>query len=77
MRVFKDTEHKYKEFTIKGRQIRTQGGYVLGGRHFVEGGFKRNYIIVKDNLRYYPSSIIGTLKDAKEIVDSIINGFMV
>lgn len=73
IRDFKKTEHKYKGFEIKGRQVRTQGGWVLGGRHFVEGGSKRNYLIVKDGMQYYKGCLISTLKDAKEIVDELLN----
>jgi hypothetical protein len=69
---FKKTEHPYKGFKIMGGQVSTQGGYVLGGRHFVEGGFQRNYRIIKDNRQYYCGCIISRLKDAKEIVDDLL-----
>jgi hypothetical protein len=69
---FKKTEHTYRGYHIKGRQVRTQGEYVLGGRHYVEGGIKRNYLIVKDNRQYYSGCIISSLKEAKEIVDDLI-----
>lgn len=71
--MLRDSKHTYRGFTILGRTFRSTGGYVLGGRHFVEGGEKRTYKIVKDG--YYvinPSCIISTLKDAKIEVDEYI-----
>ena len=69
----KNTEHTYKGFTIKGTHYLSSGGEVLGGRHFVEGGLKRNYNILKNGkLVINPHCIIETLKDAKLEVDEYI-----
>jgi hypothetical protein len=73
MKIIKPTEHHYRGFQIKGRETTTRGGYILGGRYFVEGGVTRNYLIVKDGMRYYKGCLISRLKDAKEIIDSIID----
>jgi hypothetical protein len=73
MRIIKSTEHSYRGFRLLGRYTTTSGGWVLGGRHYREGGITRNYWIVKDGIRYFPGSLISTLKDAKELVDDIIN----
>lgn len=66
---FKKTEHLYKGYRLLGRQYRTHGGYVLGGRHFIEGGTKRNYLIVKGGMQYCKGCIFERLKDAKRFID--------
>jgi len=69
----KATKHNYKGFTIIGTQYRTSGGYVLGGRHFVEGGIARNYNVLKDGKYIFsPNDLLTTLKDAKEEIDRYI-----
>ncbi len=69
----KETKHTYKGFVIIGTTRLTEGGYVLGGRHFVEGGIKRNYNIKKnDRYVFNPNEIIETLKFAKEEIDDYI-----
>jgi hypothetical protein len=71
MRNYPDTEHEYKGFRILGRSRWTEGGYVLGGRHYKEGGPTRNYWIVKpDGYMLWPKGqVIPRLKDAKDLVD--------
>jgi len=70
---FKKTEHKYKGFLIKGDQYNTSGGYVLGGRYYVEGGIARNYHILKDGkFVFNPNNIIEKLQDAKEMIDDYL-----
>lgn len=69
----KETKHEYRGYTIIGSTIRTQGGYVLGGRHFKEGGLKRNYNIMKDGRYIFSKNeIIERLKHAKEEIDDYI-----
>ena len=69
----KKTTHKYKGFLIHGDQVKSPGGYVLGGRHFIEGGIKRNYVITKnDKCIFNPGTIISKLKDAKEEIDEYL-----
>lgn len=73
MRVnLKKTIHHYKGFEIHGTQRRTSGGYVLGGRHFVEGGIARTYVITKDGKYIFNSCVIEKLKYAKEEIDQYI-----
>lgn len=69
----KETKHNYRGYEIIGTVYQSSGGYVLGGRHFVEGGLKRNYNIKKDD-RYVinPNVIFERLKDAKQEVDRLI-----
>lgn len=69
----KETKHHYKGFDIIGTHYISEGGYVLGGRHFVEVGFKRNYNIMK-NGKYVinPNYIFERLKDAKEEIDEYL-----
>lgn len=70
----KDTHHKYKGYDILGSTRITQGGWVLGGRHYVEGGIKRNYQIKKDGkYTVNPNDIFEKLKHAKEYIDEIIS----
>lgn len=70
---FKKTTHKYKGFVIHGTQYNSCGGYVLAGRHFVEGGIKRNYTMTKDGRYIFnPNQITERLKDAKEQIDDYI-----
>lgn len=69
----KATKHNYKGFEIIGTSYVSSGGYVLGGRHFVEGGIKRNYNIKKDGkFIFNPHNIIETLKFAKEEIDDYL-----
>lgn len=73
MRDIKNTEHFYKGYKIIGTSYLSSGGYVLGGRHFVEGGLKRTYRIIKDGKYvFHPGDIIETLKYAKELIDDHI-----
>lgn len=70
----KDTNHTYKSYEILGRTRITQGGWVLGGRHYVEGGVKRNYQIKKDGkFVTNPNDIFEQLKHAKEYIDEVIS----
>lgn len=70
---FKKTTHTYKGFVIHGGQVRSSGGYVLGGRYFIEGGIKRNYSITIDGKHIFsPGTIISKLKDAKEEIDEYL-----
>jgi len=70
----KDTHHKYKGYDILGSTRITQGGWVLGGRHYVEGGIKRNYQIKKDGkFVVNPNDIFEKLNHAKEYIDEIIS----
>ena len=70
----KETKHSYKGYDIIGTTYISSGNWVLGGRHFIEGGIKRNYNIKKDG-KYVvnPYIIFETLKFAKEEIDRIIN----
>lgn len=70
IRDIKDSRHLYRGFEILGTYRRTEGGWVLGGRHYKEGGIKRNYNI-KLNGKYFihPDMIYETLKDAKDEID--------
>lgn len=69
----KDTRHIYKGYEIIGTHFFSSGGYVLGGRHFVDGGVKRNYNIKKDGkFRINPNTIFATLKDTKEYIDEFL-----
>lgn len=69
----KETKHNYKDFVIVGSQRSTSGGYVLGGRHYVEGGITRNYHVIKDGKYFFnPNNIIERLKDAKEQIDDYL-----
>ena len=72
--MIKDTKHHYRGYDILGTTYQTSGGYVLGGRHFVEGGVARNYNITKDG-KYVinPNTIYEKLYHAKEEVDRLIN----
>lgn len=69
----KETLHKYKGYEIIGTTYTSCGGYVLGGRHFVEGGVKRNYNIKKDG-RFVinPKCIFEKLTHAKDEIDRLI-----
>jgi hypothetical protein len=70
----KNTNHTYKGYQILGRTRITQGGWVLGGRHYVEGGVKRNYQIKKDGkFVVNPNDIFEQLKHAKEYIDEVIS----
>lgn len=69
----KKTTHNYKGFVIQGTQRRTEGGYVLGGRHFVEGGITRQYTVKKDGKYIWnPNDIFGKLTHVKEEIDDYI-----
>ena len=70
----KDTTHFYKGYEIIGTFYISSGGWVLGGRHFINGGVKRNYNIKKDG-RYifHTDQIIEKLNYAKEEIDRLIN----
>ena len=69
----KKTTHNYRGFTIHGTQYKTCGGYVLGGRHFVEGGIARNYNVKKDGRYIFnPNDLLTTLKFTKEEIDRYI-----
>jgi hypothetical protein len=73
MRLIKDTSHTYKGFEIIGTTYNSQGGWVLGGRHYVEGGIKRNYNIKKDGrFVIHPSAIFETLKFTKQYIDEYL-----
>lgn len=70
----KETKHSYRGYEIIGTTFVSDGGYVLYGRHFVEGGLKRNYNIKKNGKYvYHPDTIFEKLKHAKEEIDDIIN----
>lgn len=73
-----ETTHHYKGFVIKGGECTSKGGYVLGGRHYVEPGIQRNYVIWKDGKRIFKFCIIKTLRDAKAEIDDYIirNGIL-
>lgn len=72
-RNLKETKHEYKGFTIIGTQYKTSGGWVLGGRFFIEGGIARNYNILKDGKYVFnPNCLITTLASAKEEIDEYI-----
>ena len=69
----KETKHNYKGYEIIGTSRISLGGYVLGGRHFIEGGIKRNYNVKKDGkFIFSPNDIIETLKSAKQEVDEYL-----
>ena len=69
----KNTFHKYKGYDIIGSTRNTIGGWVLGGRHYIEGGVKRNYNIKKDGkFVANPNDIFEQLKHAKAYVDYLI-----
>ena len=69
----KDTKHNYRGFEIIGTAYESEGGYVLGGRHYVEGGFKRNYNIkFNGKFVYNPNNIIELLRYAKETIDEYL-----
>lgn len=73
IRTFKETKHSYKGYEIIGSSRQTEGGYVLGGRHYKEGGSKRNYNIKKDGkFRISPNEILETLREAKEFIDRLL-----
>lgn len=73
MKLIKDTAHSYKGFEIIGTTYNSSGGWVLGGRHYVEGGLKRNYNIKKDGcFMINPSVILETLKYTKEYIDEYL-----
>lgn len=66
----KETTHSYKGYEIVGTHYLSEGGWVLGGRHYAEGGLKRNYNIKKDGkLKVNPNNIFEKLKHAKEFID--------
>ena len=70
LRTFKETKHNYKGYEIIGTTYLSSGGWVLGGRHYVEGGTKRNYNIKKDGkFRVGPGNIFEKLSYAKEFID--------
>ena len=70
--------HKYKGFEIVKSSYVSSGGYVLGGRHFIEGGVKTNYNI-KYNGKYviHKDVIFDKLKYAKDEIDRLLdeNGY--
>lgn len=71
IRDIKETKHNYKGYEIIGSSRLTEGGWVLGGRHYIEGGLKRNYNIKKDGkFRISPNEIFETLKETKEFIDN-------
>jgi 8-oxo-dGTP pyrophosphatase MutT (NUDIX family) len=73
MQNIKNTSHNYKGYVISGVSYATSGGWVLGGRHFREGGVKRTYRISKDgHFKIHPSLLIHSLKDAKDMIDEIL-----
>jgi hypothetical protein len=73
IRDIKDTQHLYKGFVIKGTYYISEGMQVLGGRHWTNGGMKREYkIIMDDGFVYMDKYLIEKLKDAKEYVDEFI-----
>lgn len=70
----KNTIHKYKGYEILGSTRIIQGGWVLGGRHYIEGGIKRNYQIKKEGKHVVnPNDIFEQLKHAKEYIDYLID----
>lgn len=75
-KVIKDTSHKYKGFEIIGTTYQSCGGWVLGGRHYVDGTLKRNYNLKKDG-KYIlnPNSIYEKLSEMKEEVDRLIEKY--
>jgi hypothetical protein len=73
VKVIKDTKHIYKGFEVIGTSYNSVGGWVLGGRHYVEGGVKRNYNIKKKGVFVInPSMIFSKLKYAKEYIDEYL-----
>lgn len=73
MKTSKETKHIYKGFEIIGTHYISCGGYVLGGRYFVEGGLKRNYNIKKDGkFIVNPYCLFEKLSHAKEYIDNYI-----
>lgn len=69
----KETKHNYKGYEIIGTHYISSGGWVLGGRHYAEGGIKRNYNIKKGGkFRVHPNEIFEKLSDAKWFIDEIL-----
>ena len=66
----KQTLHTYKGYEIIGTYYLSSGSIVLGGRHYVEGGLKRNYNIKKDGkFKVNPNDIFEKLSHVKEFID--------
>ena len=73
MKLIKDTKLLYRGYEIYGGTYISSGNWVLGGRHFKEGGLKRTYRIQKDGVfSIHPSCLITTLGYAKEMIDELI-----
>lgn len=69
----KETTHKYNGFTIKGTSYWSGGVQVLGGRHWTQGGLKREYKIFTDEGKpYMDKYLLRTLSDAKKEIDDCL-----